>query len=56
MLISNGQHDAPVHGGNQFAPAALAEVGEADGDDEEGFEPFPERDDERLQHDACVSK
>ena len=39
-----------MHGGNQFLASALPQVGEADGDDEKGFEPFPERDDKRLKH------
>ena len=29
---------------------ALAEIGETDGDNQEGFEPFAEGDDKRLQH------
>ena len=44
------QADAPVHRGDQLAAAALAEVGQADGDDQERLEAFPESDDECLQH------
>jgi hypothetical protein len=33
-------------------PAALAQVGQADGDDEKGLEPFAKSDDERLKHGA----
>ena len=40
--------DAPVHGGQQRAPAGLLQVGQADRDDQKGLEPFPQRDDERL--------
>ena len=29
----------------------LPQVGQADGDDQEGFEPFAQRDDECLKHD-----
>ena len=50
MLMQNRERDAPVHGGHQLAAAALAEVGQADGDDEKGFESFAESDDECLQH------
>jgi len=39
-----------VDRGNQFASSALAQIGKADGDNQKGFEPFPERDDERLKH------
>ena len=48
----HGDDDAPVHGLGQLAASALAQVREADGDDQEGFESFAEGDDERLQHDA----
>ena len=34
--------------------AALAQKGEADGDDEEGLEAFPEGDHECLQHAMCA--
>jgi hypothetical protein len=39
-----------MDGGNELVPAALPEVGEADCNDEKGFEPFPERDDKCLKH------
>ena len=39
-----------MHGGNQFTPPALAQVSEADGDDEERFESLAQRDHECLQH------
>src|ERR1700682_3303062 len=44
------QRDAPANRRDQLQPAALPQIREADGDDEEGFEPFAERDDERLVH------
>ncbi len=50
MLSSTDNADAPVHGGNQLAPAALAQIREADGDDEERLEPLAQRDHECLQH------
>ena len=50
MLMQHRERDAPVHGGHQLAPPALAQIREADGDDEKGFEPFAKGDDERLQH------
>ena len=37
--------------GIRASAAGLAEIGEADRDDEKCFEPFAEGDDERLQHD-----
>jgi len=43
--------DAPVHGGCQGDAPRLAQVRQADGDDEKGFEAFPKSDDERLEHD-----
>ncbi len=52
MLKSTDSADAPVNGGNELMSPALAQVREADGDDEKGLEPFPEGDDERLQHDG----
>ena len=39
-----------MHGGNELTAAALAEVGQADGDDEERLEAFAESDHKRLQH------
>ena len=42
--------DAPLHGRHQMPAAALAQIREADGDDEEGLEAFAKRDDECLQH------
>ena len=50
MLRRTDSADAPVDGRNEPVPAALAQVGKADGDDEKGFEPFPKRDDECLEH------
>ena len=50
MLMKTRERDPPVHGRDQLAPPALAQVRKADRDDEEGFEPFTKRDDERLQH------
>ena len=50
MLRSNRRRDAPVHRRNQLGPLALAQIGEADGNNQEGFEPFAEGDDKRLQH------
>ena len=46
----DGGDDAPVDGRARSRAPALAQVGQADGDDQEGFEPFAEGDDERLQH------
>ena len=51
----DGGRDAPVDGRDQRAPARLAQVREADGDNEERFEPFPESDDEGLQHESPQS-
>ena len=51
MLITTDDRDAPVDGRDQLAAAALAEVGQADGDDEKGLEAFAEGDDKRLKHD-----
>ena len=48
MLTRIESRDAPVHGWDQLSPPALAQVGQADGDDQEGFEPFAQGDDERL--------
>jgi hypothetical protein len=42
--------DAPPHGADQGVTPRLAQVREADGNDEKGLEAFPERDDERLEH------
>ena len=42
--------DAPVNRRNQRPAAGLPQVGEADGDDQKRLEPFPERDDECLEH------
>ena len=42
--------DAPVHRRDELWAAALAEIRKADGDDEKRLEPFPEGDDEGLQH------
>ena len=39
-----------MDGGDQLLAAALPQIGEADGDDEESLEAFPEGDDECLQH------
>jgi hypothetical protein len=39
-----------MHRRDQFLAAALAEIGQADADDEESLEAFPKRDDECLQH------
>ena len=50
MLSDHRERDAPVDRGNQRAAPGLLEVGQADGDDQEGFEPFAEGDDERLKH------
>ena len=54
---ADAQHDrsadAPMHRGNQLGPLALAEIGKADGNDQEGFEPFAKGDDKRLQHMIC---
>src|SRR5262249_51521782 len=41
---------APVHGAGQLRAARLTEVRQADRDDEERFEAFPQCDDERLEH------
>jgi len=41
-----------AHCRNEMPTAALAEERETDGDDEEGLEALPERDDECLQHDG----
>ena len=50
MLMRTDRRDAPVHGRHELVAAALPQVREADGDDEEGLEPFPKRDDEGLEH------
>jgi hypothetical protein len=47
--------DPPVDGGNQLASPRFPEVSKADGDDEEGFDPFPQRDHEGLEHSALKS-
>ena len=44
--------NAPVHGRNEMTAAALPEKCETDGNDEKGFEPFAERDDECLEHES----
>ena len=46
---ANRSGDPPVDGGDQAGATGLAQVGQADGDDEERFEPFPEGDDEGLK-------
>ena len=48
--------DAPVHRRDQAVPTRFSEVGEADGHDEERFQPFPQRHDERLQHDESLRR
>ena len=45
----DGRHDAPMNGAGQFAPANLSKVRETDGDNQEGFNPFPRGDDEGLE-------
>ena len=47
----DGDADAPVNRGNQLPAAGFPEVGEADGNDQEGLEALTQRDDERLNHD-----
>jgi hypothetical protein len=42
--------NAQPHGGHELLATAFAQVGEADGDDEKGLEPFPQGDYERLEH------
>ena len=42
--------DAHMHGRNQFSAVALAQIGQADGDDEKRLEALAERDHECLQH------
>ena len=49
-LMEQGQTDAPAHRAHQFPASALAQIGEADRDDQKGFEAFAEGDDERLNH------
>ncbi len=46
----NRRGDAPMHRRNQLGPLALAQIGEADRNNQEGFEPFAKGDDKRLQH------
>ena len=50
MLMKTRERDAPVDRRNRARRARSCEVREADGDDQEGFEPFTEGDDKRLQH------
>ena len=50
----NGGHDSPVHRGDESSAAGLLEVGKADGDDQEGFEPFTQGHDECLQHGPLI--
>ena len=50
MLSTHRQGDAPSHGRLQFEAPALPQIGEADGDDEEGLEAFAKSDDVRLKH------
>jgi hypothetical protein len=50
------QRNPPAHGRDELMPAALSEIGKADGHDEEGLEPFPESDDECLKHEPNVLK
>ena len=42
--------DSPMHRGNEFGSLTFPEIGEADRNDQEGFEPFAKGDDKRLQH------
>ena len=44
--------DAPMHSRDEIGTPALLEIRQADGDNEEGFEPFSKSDDERLKHEC----
>ena len=46
----DGRENAPVNGLGEVGAPAPAQVREADGDDQKGFESLAEGDDERLQH------
>ena len=50
MLTTIGNADAPMHGRDELRASGLAQIGEADGDDEKGLEPFPQGDDKGLEH------
>ena len=54
MLSGNRQRRCPSERRGSGAAARSSEVGQADGDDEKRFQPFPQRHDERLQHDGPV--
>jgi hypothetical protein len=46
----DGDGNAHVHRRDQIAPPALAEIRQADGDNQECFEPLAEGDYKRLEH------
>ena len=50
MLRQRRRRDAPMNRRNQLGAVALAQIRQADGDDEERFEAFAKSDDKRLQH------
>ena len=52
----DGDADAPVDGRGQRRASRLAQVRQADGDDQESFEALSKGDDKRLQHDGADSR
>ncbi len=50
----DGDADAPVHCGGERRTTRLAEVRQADRDDQKSFETLAKRDDKRLEHDLPI--
>lgn len=53
---AKGGEDAPVHGADQFAASRFPEIRQADRNDKEGFDSFPQGNDKGLKHDGRASK
>ena len=51
-----GGDDAPVNRANQLRPPRLPKISEADRDNQEGFDAFPQGNDEGLEHGGSLSK
>ena len=50
MLPTKGGNQGGKDGFAQFGPADLGQIGQGDADDEGGFDPFAQSNDECLQH------
>ena len=56
MLTASQGENAPVNRGDKALSTGFSEIGEADGNNQKRFQPFPQRNDERLQHEDSLRR